>query len=46
MSDTPYLLAAYGLTWVVLVGYVTYLLGRAHRARQAAAESRPGASDV
>ncbi len=46
MSDTPYLLAAYGITWVVLVGYVTYLLARSRRARQAAAEARPGARNV
>lgn len=46
MSDTPYLLAAYGITWVVLVGYATYLLTRARRSRQAAAETRPGARNV
>lgn len=46
MSDTPYIVAAYGITWMVLVGYVTYLLARARRARQAAAGARPGARDV
>lgn len=43
MSDTPYLVAAYGVTWVVLVGYATYLIGRARRAREAAVVARPGA---
>lgn len=46
MSDTPYITAAYGITWLVFVGYATYLLTRARRARQAAAAVRPGASDV
>lgn len=46
MSDTPYLVAAYGVTWVVLVGYAMYLIGRARRARDVAADARPGAGDV
>ena len=46
MSDTPYLVAAYGITWVVLVGYVTYLIARARRAREAAAQAGPGGRDV
>ena len=46
MSDTPYIVAAYGITWLVLAGYVTYLLARARRARQAATVARPGARDV
>jgi CcmD family protein len=46
MSDTPYLVAAYGVTWVLLVGYVIYLTGRARRAREAAAEARSGGGDV
>ncbi|HSQ30014.1 MAG TPA: CcmD family protein [Gemmatimonadaceae bacterium] len=46
MSDTPYIVAAYGITWLVLVGYMTYLLTRARHARQAAGSARPGGSDV
>lgn len=46
MSDTPYIVAAYGITWVVLVGYTAYLVARARRARQVAAASRPGAGNV
>ena len=46
MSNTPYIVAAYGITWLVLVGYVTYLLARARQARKAAAASRPGARNV
>ena len=46
MSDTPYIVAAYGITWVVLAGYMMYLIARARRARQAAAQARPGARDV
>lgn len=46
MSDTPYIVAAYGITWLVLVGYIAYLLTRARNARRAAASPRPGASDV
>ena len=46
MSDTPYIVAAYGITWVVLVGYLTYLLTRARHAGQAAGSPRPGAADA
>lgn len=46
MSDTPYIVAAYGITWFVLVGYVTYLLARGRQARRAAEQARPGARDV
>jgi CcmD family protein len=46
MSDKPYILAAYGITWIVLAGYMTYLLARARRARHAAAGARPGGRDV
>lgn len=46
MSDTPYILAAYGITWLVFAGYVTYLLARGRAAQKAAADSRPGARNV
>ncbi|HET7373624.1 MAG TPA: heme exporter protein CcmD [Gemmatimonadaceae bacterium] len=46
MSDAPYIVAAYGITWLVLLGYTAYLLTRARHARQAARSLQPGASDV
>jgi CcmD family protein len=46
MSDAPYIVAAYGITWLVLLGYTAYLLTRARHARLAARASQPGASDV
>ncbi len=46
MSDAPYIVAAYGITWLVLLGYTAYLLTRARHARQSAGSARPGASDA
>ena len=40
MSEWPYVIAAYGLTWIVLGGYSVYLHVRAARARRALDEER------
>ena len=36
MSNWSYVALAYGLTWVVLVGYAVYAAGRLRRARDTA----------
>jgi CcmD family protein len=35
MSEWSYVVAAFGLTWAVLTGYLAYLSGRLSRARAA-----------
>ncbi len=34
MSEWSYVVAAYGLTWLVLAGYAAYVHGRVRRARR------------
>lgn len=46
MSEWPYIIASYALTWVVLASFVIYLSARGNTARRmlrrgAAAGSRP-----
>ena len=46
MSDAPYIIAAYTVSWVVLLSYAVYLTARSRRARRAAAAAQPGALDA
>lgn len=39
MSEWGWVLIAYGLTWVVLVGYAAYLRVRSRRARESFADA-------
>lgn len=39
MSEWGYVIAAYGLTWVVLAGYAAYLRVRSRRARETFADA-------
>jgi len=42
MSEWPYIIAAYGVSWFVLVGFAFYLMTRDRGARRRArGESRP-----
>jgi len=36
MSEWPYIIAAYGVSWFVLVSFAFYLMARDRRARRAA----------
>lgn len=46
MSDIRYIVAAYALTWVVLVAYGVYLSGRHRALKRAAAERAALGSDA
>jgi hypothetical protein len=46
MSDAPYIIAAYTVSWIVLASFAIYLAVRARRARRTLTASQPGASDA
>jgi len=46
MSDAPYIIAAYSVSWVILVSYAIYLALRGRHSRQALGEGQPGAIDA
>lgn len=43
MSDAPYIIAAYTVTWAVLVSFAIYLVVRGRRARRALSTDSGGA---
>jgi hypothetical protein len=45
MSDAPYIIAAYTVTWVVLTSFAIYLVVRGRRARRALSTDS-GAADA
>jgi CcmD family protein len=45
MSDAPYIIAAYSVSWVVLASYAIYLVVRGRRARRSLG-AKSGASDA
>lgn len=45
MSDAPYIIAAYTVTWVVLASFAIYLVVRGQRARRAV-NTDSGAADA
>jgi CcmD family protein len=45
MSDAPYIIAAYTVTWVVLASFAIYLVVRGRHARRALSADS-GASDA
>jgi len=46
MSDWVYIVAGFGLTWIVLIGYAGYLRRRVRRAEAALAEVLEGGEEA
>ena len=43
MREMPYIVAAYAVTWTILIGFTAYLVTRARRAERIARANAKGA---